>query len=315
MVHVIRTLVALHRPSMLHARLRVRFQKRRASSSDSDAISDAEFRVAMEACGVKSAPLVVGVSGGPDSTALLLLLKSWFDDQRQRRLWLGPPTVHAVTVDHALRSEAADEARAVGQLCSVLGVSHTIVRLDWASELPSKSQISRIARDRRYDALATACATHNSSAILIAHTLQDQVETVLLRWARASSLRGLAGMHSAAPIPSGQGADGIAVYRPLLSWPKKRLIATCVARGATFAVDPSNFDLRYDRVRIRSAEAELSRSIVAISGASTSEANGQTATATTEQSEAILRLAVTHLQQLASDLDSRGEKRAHLLNS
>ena len=127
--------------------------------------------------------LLLAVSGGPDSTALLFLAARWRKKSKAK--------LTAVTVDHGLRKEARREAAAVGKLARTLGVPHRIVK--WSGSKP-KSGIQQAARKARYALLASAAKKAGASHILTAHTLDDQAETVLMRMARGSGIGGLGGM-------------------------------------------------------------------------------------------------------------------------
>ncbi|HTZ03200.1 MAG TPA: tRNA lysidine(34) synthetase TilS, partial [Xanthobacteraceae bacterium] len=138
--------------------------------------------------------LILAVSGGPDSTALLLLAARWAKSNRPA------PKLLAVTVDHGLRPEAAGEAVQVKRLARRLGVSHRT--LYWRGKKP-RSGVQEAARNARYRLLANAAKRTGYAHILTAHTLDDQAETVLFRLARGSGLGGLAGMAHASPVPIG----------------------------------------------------------------------------------------------------------------
>src|SRR4051812_14856362 len=152
--------------------------------------------------------LVLAVSGGPDSTALMLLAARW-----AKSLARGPKLI-AVTIDHGLRPEAKEEARAVAKLARKLGIAHRTVR--WAGKKPATG-LQQAARAARYSLLAKAARKAGASAILTAHTLDDQAETVLIRLTRGSGLTGLAGMRRMGPVP---GSDRLTLVRPLLGVPK-----------------------------------------------------------------------------------------------
>lgn len=187
-----------------------------------------------------SAPvLVVAVSGGPDSTALLYLLARW-----RSALKNGPKLV-ACTIDHRLRKESAGEAKAVAKLARKLKVAHRI--LQWRGKKPSTG-IQQAARDARYRLLAQAASDAKSIHVVTAHTLDDQAETILFRLARGSGLTGLSGMARIAPMPD---RHEFALVRPLLSLPKARLVATLRQAKIAFAEDPSNDNPRFTRVRLR----------------------------------------------------------------
>lgn len=179
--------------------------------------------------------LLVAVSGGPDSIALLALLSEW---ARQS----GRPSLHAATVDHGLRDGSLAEAEAVAELCVRLAVPHDI--LHWLGPKPAAG-IQKQAREARYDLLAAHALKLGGATLVTAHTLDDQAETMLMRMARGSGLAGLAGMRPR--VRKGQ----VVLARPLLSLPKSRLVATAKARSLAFVSDPSNADPRFGRARWR----------------------------------------------------------------
>jgi tRNA(Ile)-lysidine synthase len=180
--------------------------------------------------------LVLAVSGGPDSVALMWLAARWRAALKQ-----GPRLV-AVTVDHGLRAESAREAREVKRLASSLGIEHRT--LIWRGDKP-KTGLPAAARDARYDLLAKAARRIGATHIVTAHTRDDQAETVLMRLSRGSGIAGLAGM-------ARRSARGdVVVLRPLLDVPKEQLVATLRRAKIDFAIDPTNRDLAYTRPRLR----------------------------------------------------------------
>jgi tRNA(Ile)-lysidine synthase len=185
--------------------------------------------------------LVLAVSGGPDSTALLVLAARWAKKLKRA------PKLLAVTVDHGLRPEAAREATMVKRFAQKLGVPHRTVH--WRGPKP-RSGLQEAARYARYQLLAQAARRSGFAHILTAHTLDDQAETVLFRLARGSGIFGLTGMAHAAPLPLA-GVREIFLVRPLLHVAKARLIATLKAAGIDYADDPSNADPRFTRARLR----------------------------------------------------------------
>jgi tRNA(Ile)-lysidine synthase len=195
--------------------------------------------------------LVLAVSGGPDSTALLVTAARWAKALRRRRK--RAPVLLAVTVDHGLRRESAREAAAVKRLARRLGVPHRTLR--WRDAKP-KTGLQEAARYARYRLLAEAAAAAGHDHILTAHTLDDQAETVLFRLARGSGLTGLSGMARAVPIPAG-GESAIFVVRPFLGVPKARLTATLKSARIAYDEDPTNRDPRYARTRFRALLTEL----------------------------------------------------------
>ena len=183
----------------------------------------------------QEAALLVAVSGGPDSVALLALLAEWARAP-------GRPKLHAATVDHGLRPESAAEAAAVSALCERLGVGHAT--LHWEGPKPG-SGVQAEARRARYALLAQEARRLGGATLVTAHTLDDQAETMLMRLARGSGPSGLAGMRARVE------KEGVTLARPLLAVPKARLVATAEARGLPFIRDPSNLDPRFERVRWR----------------------------------------------------------------
>lgn len=181
------------------------------------------------------ARLLVAVSGGPDSVALLALLAEWAQEP-------GRPELHAATVDHGLRAASGEEAEGVAMLCDRLGVPHRILR--WVGPKPGTGLQER-ARAARYALLADEAERLGGATLVTAHTLDDQAETLLMRMARGSGPSGLAAMRGRVR----KGA--ITLVRPLLGVPKARLVATVQAQGLAFVTDPSNGDPRFERVRWR----------------------------------------------------------------
>ncbi|BCB18525.1 tRNA lysidine(34) synthetase TilS [Bosea sp. ANAM02] len=185
----------------------------------------------------REAALLVAVSGGPDSVALLALLADWARMPNR-------PSLHAATVDHGLRPESAEEAAAVAAICAKLGVGHATLR--WEGLKPA-SRVQAEARRARYALLANEARRLGGATLVTAHTLDDQAETLLMRLAHGSGPSGLAGMRARSEV------NGITLVRPLLGLSKARLVATAEARGLPFIHDPSNGDRRFERVRWREA--------------------------------------------------------------
>jgi tRNA(Ile)-lysidine synthase len=197
--------------------------------------------------------LVLAVSGGADSTALMYLVHGW-----SRRLGRDAGGIVAVTIDHGLRPASAAEAAAVGRQAEALGIGHRI--LAWTGLKPTTG-LQAAARRARFALLAgvaseMAGTSGGRVAIVTAHTADDQAETVLMRLARGSGVDGLAGIPFEGFAATSDGAGESARYpvlRPLLSVPHARLVATLATAGIAFADDPSNRDRRFERVRVREA--------------------------------------------------------------
>jgi tRNA(Ile)-lysidine synthase len=196
----------------------------------------AEFTRTMDLLGPfePSPRVAVGVSGGADSLALCLLMKDWTDGRNGSLL--------ALTVDHALRHEAAVEAEQVGAWLKAHGIEHDVLR--WEGAKPA-SGIQAEARDARYRLLTERCHAEGILHLALAHHRQDQAETLLLRLARGSGVDGLSGM--AALRESG----AVRLLRPLLSIAPDRLRAFLTEAGQPWIEDPSNRSHAYARPRLR----------------------------------------------------------------
>lgn len=177
--------------------------------------------------------LGLAVSGGSDSVALLVLAVQA----------LGPSRLAAVTVDHGLRPEAAAEAAGVGALCARLGVAHTVLR--W--EGPGGGNLQAAARAGRLRLIADWARAAGIGDVVLAHTRDDQAETVLMNLGRGSGVDGLSAM------PARRRALGVAWWRPFLGVARAELRAVLSARGIGWAEDPSNADPRFLRARLRAA--------------------------------------------------------------
>jgi tRNA(Ile)-lysidine synthase len=185
----------------------------------------------------KRAPaIVLAVSGGPDSIALMWLAARW-----RRALARGPHLI-AVTVDHGLRAEAAREARDVKRLARSLDLPHRTLR--WTGAKPNTG-LPAAARAARYRLLAKAARQSHATHILTAHTRDDQAETLLMRLLRGSGLAGLAAMARESE------RDGVRLARPFLNVSKSQLVATLNKARIAFADDPTNRDPGFTRPRIR----------------------------------------------------------------
>jgi tRNA(Ile)-lysidine synthase len=176
----------------------------------------------------------LAVSGGPDSLALLLLAAA-----------TRPGLVEAATVDHGLREGSRKEAEMVADLCKKLGVPHEILTIEWDKK--PASAIQERARIRRYKALTEWAEDRKIDVIATAHHAHDQAETLLMRLVRGSGIGGLAGMRAYRKFPE----SNIALARPLLRWTREELADICASAGVEPAIDPSNSDKKFERVRVR----------------------------------------------------------------
>jgi tRNA(Ile)-lysidine synthase len=179
--------------------------------------------------------VLLAVSGGPDSTALLIMAARWAAEG-------GRPPVSVATIDHAMREGSRGEAEAVAALSRRLGFAHHLI--EWRGDKP-RSRIQERAREARYGLLAACARAIGADFLVTAHHADDQVETVLFRLLRGSGIGGLRGMQSLV------AQDGLTLARPLLSLRKAELVAYCEASGEVFATDPSNADPRFARTQLR----------------------------------------------------------------
>lgn len=184
--------------------------------------------------------LGVAVSGGGDSMALLTMLHTLCKGQ-------GTPLC-AVTVDHRLRPESALEAASVASYCETLNVPHQILAWkDW----DGAGNVQKAARDARYALIASWAQEHNIQAIALGHTVEDQAETVLMRLARGSGVDGLSAM---APV---RFHGGTLWLRPMLTLHRAALRGFLRENNILWHDDPSNEDLRFERIKARQALGQL----------------------------------------------------------
>ncbi|WP_323785632.1 tRNA lysidine(34) synthetase TilS [Thalassovita sp.] len=179
-------------------------------------------------------PVGIAVSGGGDSMALMVLAADWAKATGRR--------VFAATVDHGLRPEAAEEARFVAGVAARLGLPHEV--LCWTG-WDGRGNLQSQARQARYGLLAGWAGRHGLRGVLLAHTSDDQAETLLLRMARGAGVDGLSAM-------AVRFAQRDTVFlRPLLRARRDDLRGFLRDRGQDWIEDPSNSDTRFDRVKAR----------------------------------------------------------------
>ena len=225
--------------------------------------------------------VIVAISGGSDSTALLIVLRDFLDRH-------APDTKPiAVTVDHGLRASSSDEALAVAALCARLGIPHRT--LSWTGAKP-KTGIPAAAREARYRLLSEAAHQAGTDLVLTGHTADDQIETVAMRASRGDG-RGLAGM---APATLHQGS--VWICRPLLGAWRRDLRSTLTVRGIGWIDDPTNVDPAFERPRMRASLAadsgDRERDLAAIADA---------ADAREAQGRAAAQLVEAHVSRAAHD--------------
>lgn len=184
----------------------------------------------------RSRKTLLAVSGGPDSTALLVLAAKW------RALRGSGPELVAATIDHRLRPASKSEAKMVEKLAGKLGISHRT--LAWKGRKPITG-VQEAAREARFELFSSLAKEIGADLLMTAHTRDDQAETVLHRMGRGSGLGGLAGIRRV------HKRNGVFIGRPFLDLPKMRLVATLKQLRIPYATDPTNQDTKYLRARLR----------------------------------------------------------------
>ncbi len=194
-----------------------------------------------------TAKVVVAVSGGADSTALLHLLT------RLRTVWnLDPVVAH---LDHNIRPESADEAAFVGEMARSWNLPFETTRLPLGA-LTQKGNLEATARGFRYRFLAQVAVRHQVEGrpvdVAVAHTANDQAETVLMNLIRGSGVHGLAGMRAVRPLLlQGEPVPGVRIVRPLLEVSRSEIMEYLKEHDVPWREDPSNRDLTLVRNRVR----------------------------------------------------------------
>ena len=166
--------------------------------------------------------------------ALAHLVAAWAGTRRG--------AVTALTIDHGLRRESATEARTVATWVRKIGLQHQT--LVWHHGTVTR-RIQETARAARYGLMGAWCLRAGVTKLLLAHHLEDQAETFLMRLAAGSGVQGLGCMRVRT------STETVELVRPLLGVPKSRLHATLEHCGGAFLEDPSNRDMRYTRNRLR----------------------------------------------------------------
>ncbi|HEX8560851.1 MAG TPA: tRNA lysidine(34) synthetase TilS [Pyrinomonadaceae bacterium] len=239
---------------------------------------------------------VVAVSGGADSTALLLALAEL---EGAGALGVGLTAAH---LDHGLRGpRSAEDARWVEGLALSLGLACVVGRADVAGlAREQRDNVEQAARRARYEFLARAAREAGARSVLVAHTLDDQAETVLLRLLRGSGAEGLGGMSAERALEAG---GEVFLRRPLLGWARRAdTEAYCRARGVEPRADEMNDDETYARVRARRRLLPLLETF----NPRAAEALARAAGLLREDSAALDALAAALLEQARADAGGAG---------
>jgi tRNA(Ile)-lysidine synthase len=178
--------------------------------------------------------IAVAVSGGADSMYLTYLLNLWSQEEKV--------DLTALIVDHGLRSESSDEAKSVKEFLQSQGIKTEILK--WVGDKP-KSNIQSKARAARYHLLHDYCTNHNIKHLFVAHTLNDQAETVLMRIIRGSGIDGVSAIKPKTKF------GNILLLRPLLTVDRAKIESHMKESGWPWINDPSNLNHKYMRVKVR----------------------------------------------------------------
>lgn len=197
-----------------------------------------------------STPVIVGVSGGADSVCLLHAL------HHLAHRW--NLTVHAAHLDHGLRPDSGEDARFVAELAASWGIPFHTRRVSAQDLTDSRENLEAAARRLRYRFLAEVAYDVSRKAggptpptVAVAHTADDQAETVVMHFLRGSGLRGLAGMYPVTQMTPAGTNQPVRVVRPLLYASRADILRYLDKHGLPWREDPSNQDQRFTRNRLR----------------------------------------------------------------
>ena len=193
----------------------------------------------------KREAVIVAVSGGADSLALVLALEEL---SGAGRLALGVTVAH---LDHGLRAEAGEsDARWVADVSARLGFEFALGRASVGERAAEgKDNLEQAARRARYEFLSATARERKARLVLAAHTMDDQAETVLLRLLRGSGAEGLSGIEAMRRLDE---KHDVLLARPLLRWARRAQTQEyCRERGVEARFDAMNVDERFARVRVR----------------------------------------------------------------
>jgi tRNA(Ile)-lysidine synthase len=210
-----------------------------------------KLRASWRRLGLGERAVLVAVSGGADSRALLDALVRV---RGQRKL---PGKVYVAHLNHLLRGEEAEGDEAfVRELAARLDVRLIVERVPVAEQARlEKRNLEATARHLRYAFLRRAAQSCGASVVATAHTRDDQIETILLRLLRGSSAEGLRGIHTAIKLSS-----DVELVRPLLKVTRAEVLAHCEHYGLKFRTDSSNLSTEFARNRVRHELLPLLRS-------------------------------------------------------
>ncbi len=186
--------------------------------------------------------IIVAVSGGADSMALTLLANEYANAKGF--------VLTALTVDHRLRSESAEEAAWVQQTLQGHSICHQTLVWHHDEDLNRRHERARAAR---YQLMRDFCKNYQNSVLLTAHHQQDQVETILMRFLHGSGPAGFQGIQRL------RFQDGVPIVRPLLNVCPQELRAYLKGKGIAWVDDPSNVNVAYERTRVRQLLEDITK--------------------------------------------------------
>ena len=178
--------------------------------------------------------IAVGVSGGPDSLALIYLMNIWIKSQKGNLV--------ALIIDHKLRLESYGESKATKDYLANLNIKSKIIKI---SDKKLKKRNMNEARNNRYDKLINYCTKNHILHLFLGHHFDDNIETFLIRKIAGSNIEGLGSMKFFTI------RKNIQIVRPLLNYTKKQIINFNKINKIEFIQDPSNSDEKYTRIKIR----------------------------------------------------------------
>lgn len=199
-----------------------------------------ENHIANSICDEENKSVGLAVSGGGDSLALLLAATIW---ARKSKI-----EILAATVDHGLRSNSGKEALYVKEICANLSSKHFILPWEKKQKIKNLQDCARLAR---INLLTDWAKREKITTVLLGHSADDQAETIFMNFVRGSGLEGLSGM------PVEFKNSGVVFKRPFLSVKRDRLRQFLVDHDLKWIEDPSNFDEKFQRVKVRNILPKL----------------------------------------------------------
>ncbi len=245
---------------------------------------------------ISGSTVVVAVSGGSDSMALLLGIDELLASEK---LSVNLIVAH---LDHGLRSESKQDAEWVQKVVKGLGYSTVVGKANLTIQ---KANLEQTARNARYRFLQRTAARKGASLVVTGHTLDDQAETILMRLLRGSAAEGLSG---ASATRSLEQNSKVTLARPLLSWARREdTVEYCRQRNITFRVDRMNDDEAFSRVRVRKQLLPLMKSFnnrIVETLSRTASLLSEDATALAAEASRLLQLAETSAENSETESSS-----------